>query len=170
MKYSIARSRVQRWWWMPVSTTSRIARQSWVESMPNSLIGSLVEAHLLAEPLGIEAPALAIGAVAAEAAELGHVRQLLRQRDLEMMAGRALMIGDRLDLRAQHLVHVGEVDVEDAGPRAVGRGPVVEGDRGGLLPERLDRADLQRRARQAAEPARRRLHHLRDEARGASAR
>ena len=81
-----------------------------------------------------------------------------------MMAGRALMIGDGLDLRAQHLVHVGEVDVEDARPRAVGRGPVVEGDRRRLLPEGLDRADLQRRPRQPAEPARRRLHHLGDAA------
>ena len=83
-----------------------------------------------------------------------------------MVAGRALMIGDRLDLGPQHLVHVGEVDVEDAGPRAVGRGPVVEGDRGGLLPERLDRAHLERRLRQPAEPARRLRHHLGDEGAG----
>jgi hypothetical protein len=38
--------------------------------MPELGIGILVEAHLLAQALGIEAPALAIGAVAAEAAEL----------------------------------------------------------------------------------------------------
>ena len=67
-----------------------------------------------------------------------------------MMARRAFMMGDRLDLGPQHLVHVGEVDVEDAGPRAVGRGTVVEGDRGGVLAERLDGADLERRARQPA--------------------
>ena len=122
-----------------------------------------VEAHLLAEPLGIEAPAFDIGAVAAEAAELGQAGKLLRQRDLEMVARRAFMIGDRLDLGLQHLVHVGEVDVEDAGPRAVGRGPVVEGDRGGVLAQRLDRADLERRLGQPAEPARRRRHHLGDD-------
>src|SRR5688572_13283521 len=87
-------------------------------------IGVLVEAHLAAEPLGVEAPALDIGAVAAEAAELGNPLELLLKRDLEMMAGRALMIADPLDLGLQHLVHVGEVDVIDSGPRAVGRGLV----------------------------------------------
>ena len=72
------------------------------------------------------------------------------------------MMGDGVDLRLQHLVHVGEVHVEDTGPRTVRRGPVVEGDRGRLLPERLDRANLQRRPRQPAEPARRRRHRFRD--------
>src|SRR5687768_8117942 len=50
-------------------------------------IGVLVEAHLAAEPLGVEAPAFDIGAVSAEAAELGDSLQLLLQRDLEMVAG-----------------------------------------------------------------------------------
>src|SRR3954469_8488300 len=52
-------------------------------------IGVLVEAHLPPEPLGIEPPALDIGAVAAEAPELGHALQLLLERDLEMVARRA---------------------------------------------------------------------------------
>ena len=64
------------------------------------------------------------------------------------------------------MVHVGEVDVIDARPRAVRRRAVVEGDRGGVLAERLDRADLERRPRQPPEPTRRRRHHLGDEAAG----
>ena len=47
--------------------------------------------------------------------------------------------------------------------RAVGRGPVVEGDRGRLLPPGLHCPDLQRRLGKPAEPFRRLGHHLGDE-------
>ena len=81
-----------------------------------------------------------------------------------MVARRALMIADALDLGLQHLGHVRQVDVIDARPRPVRRRRVVEGDRGRRLAERLDRPHLQRRLGQGREPLRGRRHHLGDEA------
>ena len=80
-----------------------------------------------------------------------------------MVARRALVIADALDLGLQHLGHVRQIDVVDARPRPVRRGRVVEGDRGRRLAERLHRPHLQRRLGQGREPLRRRRHHLGDE-------
>ena len=80
-----------------------------------------------------------------------------------MVAGRALVIADALDLRLQHLGHVRQVDVVDARPRSVGRRRVVEGDGGGGLAERLHGPHLQLRLGQGREPLRRRFHDLGDE-------
>src|SRR3546814_1098161 len=85
------------------------------------VIGGLVYPHLVGEPLRIKPPALDIGAIAAELAELRDAGQLLLPRDLEMMAGRALMRGDRRDLHLLRLVHVDQVDVIDARARTVDR-------------------------------------------------
>ena len=123
-------------------------------------IGIAIGAHFLGQALAIEAPPFGIGAIIAEAAEFGQVGQFLRAGDLEMMARRAFMMGDRRDLGLLHLIHVGKVDVEDAGARSVGRGLIVEGDRGGFLPPGLDRAHLQLRLGQDAEEARRGVHGL----------
>ena len=54
----IARSRDQPIAWMPVSTTSRAARQASNDSTPSRSRSPAVEAHLVGEALGVQAPAL----------------------------------------------------------------------------------------------------------------
>ena len=60
------------------------------------VVGVLVEADLLAEPLGVERPALDEGGVAALLAERRQRRQLLGDRELHVMAGDALVVRGRL--------------------------------------------------------------------------
>src|SRR5690606_26015513 len=62
----------------------------------------LVEAHLLAEPLGVEGPALHEGGEAAVLAKCGERLELLRDRDLEVVSGNRLVHGEdaRLVTRA----------------------------------------------------------------------
>jgi hypothetical protein len=65
-------------------------------------VGVGVLAHLLGQPLRIEAPALDIGAVAAAGgAELRQAGQLLGDGDLHVMARQALVIGGALDLEGR---------------------------------------------------------------------
>ena len=65
--------------------------------------------------------------------ELRQVRELLADRDLEVVAGDRLVVGERLRLVARLGLRGGRVDVVAAGPRAVRRRLAVVGDRRVLL-------------------------------------
>src|SRR4051812_26937962 len=86
---------------------------------------ALVAAELVAEMLGIERPALAIGGEAAGAAVDRQRPGLAREADLKMMAGNALMIGQRLEAHLGPFVGILEVDIVDSRPRAVERTALV---------------------------------------------
>ena len=158
--------RVQPSAWMPVSTTSRAARQASDSSAPKRSRGLAVEAHLRGQPLGVEGPALHEGAARqarAEAPEGRQAGQLLLDGDLEVVARHGLVEG-----RGGHAVkgprgRVVGVDVVHALAAAVLAGRHVEGRRSLLLHVGLDGADLAAVARQAPEPARRLALGARDE-------
>ena len=133
---------------------------------PELGIGILIKAHLLADTFGIEAPAFRISAIATEAAKLRNVGKLLGQSNLEVMTGRTFVIADCLGLRLQHLIHVGKIDVVDAGPGTVFRRAVVEGDRSRLLAPGLDGTDLEGGLGQPPEICRSLGHDLSDVALG----
>ena len=57
----------------------------------------LIEAHVLAQPLGVEAPTLDVSGIALIFAESGNALQLLGDGNLQVMAGKALVVGDVLD-------------------------------------------------------------------------
>src|SRR3546814_1003619 len=54
-----------------------------------------VDAHLVGELFGIEAPALGIDRISGETAEARDACRLLRERDLVVMARRRFVIGQR---------------------------------------------------------------------------
>ena len=113
-----------------------------------------IEPHLVGEPLGIEAPALAVrapGERAAEPAERRASGRLLFERDLEMVAGVRLVVGDRRDMVHRAIREVVRVDVVDPGTRAVFGRRVVERERLVGLTELLDPADLAVGAREPSE-------------------
>ena len=79
---------------------------------PLAIVG--VEAHLVGEALGVEAPALDVrpaGHPRAERAERGQPLQLHLDRDLEVMAGRRLVERDRRELVELALGRLVGVDV-----------------------------------------------------------
>ena len=113
-----------------------------------------VEAHLVGEALAVQAPALAErapGEDPAEAPQRRPVRELLFDRDLEMMAGVRLVVREARDVVQRSLLQVRRVDVVGADARAVLGRRVVEAERRVLLAELLDRADLAVRVRHPAE-------------------
>ena len=61
----------------------------------------LVEADLLAEPLGVQRPALDVRVVAALLAERRQVAELLLDGDLQVVAGHALVVRGRLHVDRQ---------------------------------------------------------------------
>ena len=61
-------------------------------------VGILVEADILAEPFGVEPPALGVGGVVLEFAEFRHALEFLRDGNLQVMAGKAFVIGGVFDL------------------------------------------------------------------------
>ena len=113
-----------------------------------------VEAHLVGQPLAVQAPALDVGPAddaGAEPSERVEVRVLGLERDLEVVAGRRLVVGRRGELRVLAAREVVAVGVVDAVARAVRLGRVVVGERRVLLLVLLDRADLAVRPRQDTE-------------------
>ena len=60
-------------------------------------VGVLVEAYVFAEMLGIECPALDEGRVLVIFSEGGNVCLFLGDGELEMVAGKAFVVGDGLD-------------------------------------------------------------------------
>ena len=118
-----------------------------------------IEAHLLGQQLGIEPPAFDIGRRAVLRAETRDARQLLRDRDLHVMAGQAFVIGGALEVPQRHRRHVGQVHVVDARPRAIRRARIVVLHAALLFAERLDALHDQIGLRQDAEIFRQlRLH------------
>ena len=101
----------------------------------------LVEAHLLAQLLGIQRPALDIGGVAGLLAERRQLGQALRDRDLQVMARNALVVGGGFDGQHAAVGEIAGVDEDLPGPRAVRRALMVFGRRGLLLAELLHRLD-----------------------------
>ena len=87
----------------------------------------LVEANLLAQPLGVERPALCVSRIVLVLAEVGQVVQLLRNGDLQVMAGNALVIRDGFYLVEIALGGVIQVDAQTARPAAVRRARLVIG-------------------------------------------
>ena len=91
----------------------------------------LVEAHVLAEPLRIEGPALHERGVGLELAERGYAVEFLGNGDLQMMARQPFVVSHGLHFVEVALRGVIGIDVEAAGPAAVGSaGLVVRGRRG----------------------------------------
>src|SRR5690606_39851390 len=72
-----------------------------------------------AQRLGVQAPALDEGGLAAEAAELGQFAQLLLQGHLEVVAGNGLVQEQALGVPGAPARQVVGVEVEDARPAAV---------------------------------------------------
>ena len=118
-----------------------------------------VEAHILAQRLGIQPPAFAIGGDAAELAEGRDALQLGLHRQLQMMAGQPFMIEQRFQLVLRHVLQIVEIHIVDTGPRAVRRGPAVKGLACALFTERLDRLHLQISLGQRVEEAGQRRRH-----------
>ena len=75
-------------------------------------VGVLVEADLLAQPLGVERPALGVGGVVGLLAEGGQAGQLLLDGDLQVMAGDSLVVGDGLDIGQRAVGEVVGVDID----------------------------------------------------------
>ncbi len=109
--------------------------------------GRGVQPHLVGQALGVEAPTLGVRRVVVVLAELGDPLELGRDRQLQVMAGDALVVGQGLQLERPPGLGVGDVDEERAAPAPVRRRREVErlrpGGRG------LDRAG---RLRQHLEP------------------
>ena len=97
---------------------------------PEVVVRVLVESHLARKLLCIQCPALDERAIAGELAKRGQAFQFLCERELEMMARRRLMVGDRREHIALHIVHIGKVRVVNSRSRSVLRGTIVERDAG----------------------------------------
>lgn len=93
-----------------------------------------MEPLLRGELLGVERPALDEGDEGNDPPEEGNARHLLRERDLEMVAGNRLVVRERAHREARDLAGIAQVGVEDARPRAIeGRALVVGARRAPLL-------------------------------------
>ena len=103
----------------------------------------LVEADLTRQFLGVQRPAFGIGRERHHAAEERHAFQFLGDRELEVVTGDALMIGERFHPELLDFIHITQVGVEDARafPAQIARLVVSPG--GGLLAELRDALDLQ---------------------------
>ena len=78
-------------------------------------VGVLVKADVLAEALGVESPAFGVCGVVLVFAEGGYVLKLLGDRDLQMVAGNALVVGDVFNGVEVAIGGVVGVDEEAAG-------------------------------------------------------
>ncbi len=113
----------------PVSTTSRTARHISYVSWPKREYGILVEAHLVAEAFSVQRPPLDERGVARVLAELRQVAELLRERDLEMMAGHGFVQRQRLHFPLRPRLQLVRVRVHVAGTAGGRRAGLVVGGR-----------------------------------------
>jgi hypothetical protein len=60
------------------------------------VVGILVEADILAQPLGVEPPSLGVSGVVDVFAKFGNAGELLRDRYLQMMPGQPFVVSPRL--------------------------------------------------------------------------
>jgi hypothetical protein len=112
----------------------------------------LVEAHLVAEALGVERPTFLVGVVAGRAPEERQVAQLERSCDLQVVAGHRLM-----QQRGFHLVRRAVLEVVDVGVEVAGAASIHRGLRvvvGVVALVGVHRADAVGRARQLGEERR----------------
>ena len=118
------------------------------------LIGGAVEAHLLPEEFGVQAPALDEGGDVDAAPEIGAVRCFLLQGDLQVVAGDAFVQRQGRHLIEAALVQAGGVDHIAAGDTVLHRAGVVAA--GGVVGLDLARhgAHAIGQARQGAEQGR----------------
>ena len=155
---SMALSRLQPKACSPESTTRRAARNACASSMPEPLPVVQVEAHLVGEPLAVEAPALDVGHAghpARPACGRRQPGQLHLDGELEVVARRRLVEGDGRDLVQRPLLRLVGVDVVLA-LRASRRSRLhVERRRRLALAVLLDRLDLAVGRWQPAEVVRR---------------
>ncbi len=122
----------------------------------------LVEADILAQSFAVETPAFRIRREVLLLAKLRQSRQLLGDRDLQVMSGNPLVIRDRLHRGQRSLREVVGIHIHPARSLSVLTALVVV--RGGLI--LLDvcrhRKHLELRLRQRAEQPRQLRLHLRD--------
>ena len=137
---------------MPVSTTSREARQASKREHADPVEVAGVEAHLVAEALRVQAPALEERGRAEVAPERRQVCELLGDGDLEVVPGDRLVVGEHLRLVARPGLRVRGIEVVLPGPGAVVGRLAVVGDGRVLLLVRAHAHDVARRLREAAEP------------------
>ena len=134
-----------------MSTTRRIARQISALSLPEIRVGIAETAHLLAQPLGVQPPALDVGREPHLSAERRHARELLRDRNLHVMPGNAFVIRDTLHVELRHRAHVDEMHVIRSGTRAVGCSLLVMLRGARQLAKRFDALDHEPALRPQAE-------------------
>ncbi len=89
----------------------------------------LIEADIFAELLGVESPAFGVGGVVEVFAKSGQAGELLRDRNLEMVAGQAFVVSDGFNVGERGVLVVVGVDEDGAGTGAVGRAFFVVGGR-----------------------------------------
>src|SRR6266481_8918342 len=85
----------------------------------------LVEAHVVAERLRVESPAFTEGVVPAVPPEVGKIRLLLGQRDLQMMPGYGLVEHQGFHLPLGASVHGREIRIEITRPARGQRSTLV---------------------------------------------
>src|SRR5438477_816004 len=81
----------------------------------------LVEPELGAEAFRVESPTFDERGVSAIAPEIGNALQLLRNRDLQMMAGHCFVGGENLHLPDRPAIELVSVDEELSGAMRFGR-------------------------------------------------
>ena len=134
-----------------------------VGELPEARVRILVEAEVVAEPLGVERPAFDVGREAAGAPEHRQVGLLLRERDLQVMARHRLVHRQHLHLVLRPHLGAVEVHVVVAGARTVERRALVVGGRRVRRAVVRDRPQAERRAVELAEELRQlRVDHLHD--------
>src|SRR5207302_7854889 len=110
---------------------------------PKVGIGVLVEAHVLAEALGIERPPFHVRVVAGLLAKGGKSGQSLGDRNLHVMAGDAFVIGSGLAGDQRTVLVVASVDHHSSAARAIGGAGYVFGG-GRVVPaEFFDGLDIE---------------------------
>src|SRR5690606_13717734 len=123
---------------------------------------AFVEALLVGELFGVEAPAFAVGVERGQAAQQRRLGEFLRQRDLEVVTGNGFVEILRRQSDARHLGEAAHVDEIDAGARTIERGRIVIGAGRACFCESRDAAYFELRLRQPAEPLRRAFADARD--------
>lgn len=132
-----------------MSTTSRHAPH-FVDESPEVVVGILEEAHLDPEPLGVERPPFDERGGASFAPEERLLAELLRERDLQVMAGNGLVQGERDHfVDRPRLERVGVRKEESRRPTRERAGLVV----GGRLRRRHEARDLAHSVREARKRA-----------------
>jgi hypothetical protein len=82
-------------------------------------VGILIVSNFFSQTLCVKRPAFDEGRVTCVASELRQILHLLRQRELEMVAGNPFMVGDRFDVQNQAAFGIPLIDIDVTGTRTV---------------------------------------------------